>query len=313
MTDPTWFALSQQYQGLPLDKRWPWVAQEIQKYLGEISGILDSNVLVYFSAFMQNPNAPGVDIEMNDINGLMNALYTLDGEKPISVIMHTAGGNLMAAELITEYIHCKFDTVQVIVPTMAMSAGTMFSLSCDKIIISKAGQLGPIDPQIWVRAEQCFRSSPDIIRRYKNIKNEILQTPHLSESLSSLLAIYGSVLLEHAIQSEAHVKNMVSKWLKSTDDTVQKICSSFYDEANVHSQCIGYLKMKDLLRDKIELLEEREDRKDLQSPVLGVYHLSTLCAENTEMTKMIVSNNGQFWIRTPNSIGTIYTPGSQRS
>ena len=44
----------------------------------------------------------------------------------------------------------RFDQVSVLVPFMAFSAATIFSLGADEIVMHPHASLGPIDPQIQV-------------------------------------------------------------------------------------------------------------------------------------------------------------------
>ena len=59
----------------------------------------------------------------------------MDWDKGLTLLLHTPGGVTNAAETIVEYLHTKFSYIEVIVPTYAMSAGTMISLSSNLIFI----------------------------------------------------------------------------------------------------------------------------------------------------------------------------------
>ena len=62
--------------------------------------------------------------------------------------MHTTGGNPTATESIVNYLRAKFDNdIRVIVPQLAMSAGTIIAYVGQEIIIGRQSSLGPIDPQ----------------------------------------------------------------------------------------------------------------------------------------------------------------------
>jgi len=55
-----------------------------------------------------------------------------------------------AAQTIVDYLRSKFSTIEVLVPTYAMSAGTMIALGCDRVFMGRQSQLGPTDPQLIV-------------------------------------------------------------------------------------------------------------------------------------------------------------------
>ena len=66
----------------------------------------------------------------------------------LDLVLHTPGGDPTAAEGIVNYLHAKFGRdVRVIVPQMAMFAGTMLACSARSILMGKQSCLGPIDPQ----------------------------------------------------------------------------------------------------------------------------------------------------------------------
>jgi hypothetical protein len=66
----------------------------------------------------------------------------------LDVLLYTVGGQTLAAwslaNLVREYCH----RLGVVIPHRALSAGTLFTLAADEIIMSRLGQLSPIDPSI---------------------------------------------------------------------------------------------------------------------------------------------------------------------
>jgi hypothetical protein len=68
--------------------------------------------------------------------------------KKISLIMETNGGLTSAAWRLANLIRAFGDDVEVIIPNKAMSAGTLISLGADRIVMTKQGVLGPIDPSL---------------------------------------------------------------------------------------------------------------------------------------------------------------------
>ncbi len=73
------------------------------------------------------------------------------GEKrrsSLAVVLQTDGGVVEVVERMVHVIRHHYDDVTVIVPDNAMSAGTVFAMSADRIMMSYYSCLGPIDPQI---------------------------------------------------------------------------------------------------------------------------------------------------------------------
>lgn len=69
-------------------------------------------------------------------------------ENAITVILRTPGGSVETTERFVNVLRKHYDTVDFIVPDMAMSAGTIFCMSGDRIRLDYSSSLGPIDPQV---------------------------------------------------------------------------------------------------------------------------------------------------------------------
>ena len=106
--------------------------------------------ILYASAWLQKPSAPSA-IVPEDVHGFMDALSGVQSDRRrLTLILHTPGGDPYAAESIVEYLHAKFDHIEVVVPYLAMSAGSMISLAGDRLLLGRQSQLGPIDPQMLI-------------------------------------------------------------------------------------------------------------------------------------------------------------------
>lgn len=82
-----------------------------------------------------------------------------DGSKKerLLVFLNTPGGSAETVEKLVEIIRFHYKEVYFVVPDEAMSAGTIFCMSGDKIFMDYTSSLGPIDPQVhngkeWVPA-----------------------------------------------------------------------------------------------------------------------------------------------------------------
>jgi len=262
-----------------------WPEEKLSGLLSEISARMQGrNVLLYFSAFFQKPGVSFTQMMPEDINGIMNAFHNMDASKGLVLILHTPGGDITAAEQIINYVHSIFDDVTAIVPVRCMSAGTMLALSCDEIIISKAGQLGPTDPQIFGP-----NSVKNIIEQFEMARQDILRNPQLAHLWAPILRTYGHSLYRHATKVEAYAKAKITEWLKQkgkSSPEVDLILRTFHDTPNFHGERIGYRDMKNLGMN-VKLLE---DDPILQNAVMQAYHVATIYSETTLAVKMIIGN-----------------------
>ncbi|MBA3557150.1 MAG: hypothetical protein H0W30_00990 [Gemmatimonadaceae bacterium] len=68
----------------------------------------------------------------------------------VDVLIHSTGGDPLAAWKLMSLLRERFETVAVLVPFMAFSAATIFALGADEVVMHPHASLGPIDPQITI-------------------------------------------------------------------------------------------------------------------------------------------------------------------
>lgn len=273
------------------DPEWP--KKQLNIRLSDVSKQLGTNVLLYFSAFLQRPDFYETSMTSEDINGLMNAFHEIDNDKGLAVIMHTPGGELASVEQFTQCINSYFDKVTIIVPAICMSAGSMFALSCDNIIISKIGQLGPTDPQISVPGRGSF-SVKDIKQQFDEARTAILDNTQAAHVWAPIISTYGPALYQRASMIEGYAQDRIKEWLKNkgkSKEQIAKIAEVFHNKPSIHAQRIDY----DILKDKsmgleVELLEEHPL---LEEKVMEIYHLATIICESSATAKMIIGGGEQ--------------------
>ena len=119
----------------PLDTH---IKDQLTRQLMDIGDKLHAEVVAIVS-----PIVPGIETR------LRSAIEPLPHEpKSIAVILDTPGGVVEVVERMVTTLRSVYDDVTVIVPDRAMSAGTIFALSADRIMMDHLSCLGPIDPQI---------------------------------------------------------------------------------------------------------------------------------------------------------------------
>ena len=66
----------------------------------------------------------------------------------IAIFLTTPGGQAEVVEKLVEVVRRHYGLVFFVIPVAAMSAGTIFCMSGDKIFMDYSSSLGPIDPQV---------------------------------------------------------------------------------------------------------------------------------------------------------------------
>lgn len=279
--------------------------------LERISSIRNgSNVIFYASSFLQKPQLDPSELQITfeEINGLMAVTHGMDCKRGLTLILHTPGGVTNATETIIDYIHSKFQYVEVAIPTFAMSAGTIIALSADKIIMGRQSQLGPIDPQMIMngRAFSAVSVKAQFELAKKDIKNDITN----AHVWAPILGGMPPGILVEAQNAADYSEQIVKKWLaKKGYKNAAKIAKYFNSPAlhKSHGRRIN----RDEARAKGLIIEDLEDNQNFQDAVLTAYHAITIIFEKSPATKMFASNNNnKRWVKNmvPNNIPPIPIP-----
>ena len=78
----------------------------------------------------------------------VNLLGEIGPTKKISLVLHTLGGQTLAAWRIINMVRAFCDDLEVLIPLQALSAGTLICIGADRLVMSKQAVLGPIDPSV---------------------------------------------------------------------------------------------------------------------------------------------------------------------
>jgi ClpP class serine protease len=80
---------------------------------------------------------------------IMGQISAAGSKAPIDIILHTLGGDALAAEMVADALKSHKGPVRAYVPYIAMSAGTMIALAAKELHMGSTATLGPIDTQYW--------------------------------------------------------------------------------------------------------------------------------------------------------------------
>ena len=300
---PTWSDLTTELNAQPERDRGQWLSARQFTALSELAVKRGHHVVLYASAFLQKPQLPplNVSITHEDLNGLMSVIHGMDWSKGLTLILHTPGGVTNAAESIVAYLRSKFEYLEVIVPTFAMSAGTMISLAADKVLMGRQSQLGPIDPQMQLNGKSV--SARAVVEQFDRAKDEIMQGKSSPQVWAPALQTLGPAILQEAQNALDYSEQIVAEWLtkymlKAKGDAASlgpAIAHHFNDASThkSHGRRIG----RDEARSKGVAVEDLEDDQALQEIVLTSYHLTTISFENGPAVKLMQSDTGQTWLK----------------
>jgi len=269
-----------------------------RKYLKRLSEQTGRNVIVYYSgwldkAYLANQAGNVFSINDSDKNGFMAAIHKLDRNLGLDLVLHTPGGSIAATESLVDYLRKMFNNnIRAIIPQIAMSAGTMISLSCDEIVMGKHSNLGPIDPQI------ANLPAHGILEEVEQAKKEIVANPQLQGFWIPILQKYSPSLIGECDKAIRWSDQVVKKWLctgmfKDDKDKETK-ADRIIQEMGNHAMTLSHsrhLSFEDIRALDINVTE-LEENQDLQDAVLCVHHTCIQTINMTNAVKVIENQNG---------------------
>lgn len=268
-----------------------------KKYIKLLSQQTGRNVIAYYSGWLKPGKTQNIDINDSDITGVMNSIKGLDCSKGLDLILHTPGGNPTATEGIVKYLHSKFNNVRVIIPQMAMSAGTMLACSASEIVMGKHSCLGPIDPQ--------YGGIPayNIITEFREAKTDLDNNAASKSYWDMQLKKYPAAFFYTVLDSIRLSSVLATEWLTNymfADEEngtakkkkIAKIVAKLNANNKSHSRHFTFDFCKDLGL-KVTALE---DDQNLQEAVLSVHHSFIITMDATAATKLIENQNGSRYI-----------------
>lgn len=242
---------------------------------------------------------PEMQINDNDMNGLMNAVSGIrDRSKGLDIMLHTPGGVVTATESIVKYLRKMFNMdIRVIVPHMAMSAGTMIACSSKEILMGKESSLGPIDPQYHNVPAQ------GVLKEFERAMNETITSPNRALIWREIIQQYRPSFVCECENIVKMSYELVEGWMldcmfknsRKKQEKVKTIMDELasHDASKVHDRHYDFLKCKKLGLKVVSL----EENQDLQEAVLSLYHCYLLSIYKIPtVIKFIENQNGQAFI-----------------
>lgn len=128
-----------------------FLKEELTNKLTAIESHLNADVMAFTGSISE--------FFVPKVKGIIETLAkSPDKKDTIYIILKTPGGSAEAVERYVNILRHHYATVNFIVPDYAYSAGTIFCMSGDNILMDYYSVLGPIDPQVqnkdnrWVAA-----------------------------------------------------------------------------------------------------------------------------------------------------------------
>jgi len=185
------------------------LSAERKKQLKRISELRGGRDVLVLAADLNKGGAP-ISISYADLLPIDDQLANLSGPG-LDLILETPGGSGEATEDIVNLIRSKCDSVAVIVPGWAKSAGTILAMAGDEILMGPASALGPIDAQLSWQGKAF--SADALLEGMDKIKAEVEATGVLNKAYIPILQGISPGELQSAENALKFAAVLVTGWL----------------------------------------------------------------------------------------------------
>lgn len=187
------------------------LAAERKRMLARISELRGGRDVLVFAADLSAPAAAPIAIDCTDIPAVQDQLENMSGDA-IDIVLETPGGPGEVVEDIVKLIRARYKSVGMIVPGYAKSAGTIFAMAGDEILMGRSSSLGPIDGQLRLAGGK-ISSADAFLEGFAKIKEEAENRKHLTPAYIPILLNISPGEIQKCENVRAFSRHLVAGWL----------------------------------------------------------------------------------------------------
>ncbi|MCH7859357.1 MAG: serine dehydrogenasease [Candidatus Marinimicrobia bacterium] len=199
------------------------VEQQLIQMLRKIEEEMEGDCITY-----HGPIGFGIDYYIREAVEGIN-----DRKKRIIFILQTDGGNAGTARRISDILRTHYKEVHYLIPSHAMSAGTILAMSGDAIWMDYYSVLGPIDPQVASQDGKKLIPALGYLMRYEDLLTKANSGDAGAGDLGILFGFDQGELYAYS-QARALSISLLEEWLvkykfknwKKTEDHGTKVTIS---------------------------------------------------------------------------------------
>lgn len=187
--------------------------EERRKQLLRISAARGGRDVIVYAADLTQRQGVINGMEYADILPFHDQLASLPNKtREIDIIIETPGGIAEVAEQLVGMVRARYDRVGMIVPGWAKSAGTIFVMSGDEILMGETSALGPIDPQMLRQGKGW--SANAFLDGLEKIKQEVTNTGKLNPAYFPILQAISPGEIQNCQNAKEFSQALVRDWLQ---------------------------------------------------------------------------------------------------
>lgn len=281
---------------------------ERKKQLSRISQLRNGrDILVMASDLTKNVNN---SIDYSDILPFQDQLSNLSATE-IDIILETPGGFAEVVEDLVKLVRHKYEKIGIIIPGYSKSAGTIFAMAGDEILMGNFSALGPIDAQI---SSNGIRFSADaFLDGLEKIKSEVLSSGRLNPAYIPILQNISPGEIQHCENAQNFSKRLVTNWLSEykfkywlthsstgndvTREDKEQRAEIIASRLCKHSDWLTHgrsIKIQDF-NDMRLLITDYSQIPDLNDAIIRYYTLLRMTFESTNIYKIFETPSSQIY------------------
>ena len=284
------------------------INQERKNILNKISQLRVNRDILVIAADLTK-NAP-ISIDYTDILAASDQLENLSGTA-IDIILETPGGLAEVVEDIVNLIRGKYERVGIIIPGYAKSAGTIFTMAGDEILMGATSALGPIDAQIILGNGKRY-SAHAFLEGIEKLKKIVDETKKLNAAYIPILQNISPGEIQHCENAQCFSKSLVTEWLAKykfkfwethsdglpvTSDERRKRAEEIASELTSQSKWLTHgrsIKIKDMEELRIKIIDYSK-MPELNDAITRYYTLLRMTFESTMIYKIFETTTSQIY------------------
>jgi len=155
------------------------------------------------------------DIFPDSVTPFEELIHEADPDENLHLMLNTAGGDGEIAVRLLRTAQSRCRELTVIVPDEAKSAGTLIAIGAHHILMGPASDLGPIDPQMRLSAEDGgLVAAKDLVAAVEDAAKRVKQAPSTYPIFASLLEAVSAIQVQQARSAMARTDKLLALALK---------------------------------------------------------------------------------------------------
>lgn len=274
---------------------------ERKKQLGRISALRGGRAVLVLAANLSQKIPANTSICYEDLLPISDQIANLEGDA-LDLILETPGGSGEVAEEVVRILRGRFDTMAVIVPGWAKSAGTIMAMAGDEILMGDSSALGPIDAQLMWQGK--VFSAGELLDGINKIKSEVETTGVLNKAYIPILQGMSAGELQRAENARDFAIRLVRDWLAAykfrdwnthsssgelvTDEDRRQRAEEIARQLGDHAHWLTHnrsIRLDDLTKMRLQVVDYSKNA-ELNDAIRRYYTLLQMTFDSTNMYKI---------------------------